>query len=477
MNISNQPIRVRIAPSPTGPFHIGTARAALFNYLFAKKNKGQFLIRIEDTDRQRSTKASEEEILAGLKWLGLEADEPIVWQTENLNLHKKYLEQLRAENKIYPCFCSKEELELERAQQTAQKLPPKYSGKCRQLSIEEQKKLIDADKSCVWRLKIMPEKISFDDLIRGKIEEDTALMSDLVVAKNFNEPLFLFSNVVDDFAMKITHVIRGEDHISNTPKQILLYRALNFPLPQFGHLPLLLNKDRSKMSKRDQGAFLNDLKSAGFLSEAIVNYIALLGWNPGNEKEFFTIEELQKEFSLERVRKSASIFDYEKLLWFNSHYLHEMPIEKLAEQILPIIDFEINEDKKYFQQCVEAIRGRLKNLTEAPTMLKFFFIEPEVSIDLILNEKMQVDKSIAQKALTATIEALEKLTDFNLPTIEEALKNTIAELGFKNGQVLWPIRASLSGTKFSPGAFEIATILGKERTLIRLKKSLTSLNK
>jgi glutamyl-tRNA synthetase len=481
------PPRVRLAPSPTGPFHVGTARAALFNFLFARRYGGKFLIRIEDTDRERSTKESEQEILESLNWLGLSSDEPLVRQSENVPFHKTCLEKMWQAEKIYPCFCTKEDLEKARAEQTAQKLPPKYSGKCARLARAESEERIARGEKFVLRFRVPSEPIEFDDLIRGKIREDAALFGDFVVAKNLDEPLFLLSNVADDYAMQITHVIRGEDHISNTPKQILLYRALDFPVPQFAHLPLLLNRDRSKMSKREKGALVRELKSGGIVPEALVNYLALLGWNPGTDQEIFSWTELAQVFSLERVNKSGAVFDYEKLLWFNSHYLKNLPLAELAQRVrqfisnqspdIPLVTAMQKSEPEYFSRALEINRERLKTLADAPELLKCFLLEPDLPIEILSNEKMKVTHEIAQIALEKSSDVLAGLADFSRDNIETALKKLIADLGYSNGQVLWPLRVALSGAKFSAGAFELANILGREKSLARLKNATEILKK
>ncbi|HHE76843.1 MAG TPA: glutamate--tRNA ligase, partial [Candidatus Parcubacteria bacterium] len=361
-------IRVRFAPSPTGYLHIGSARTALFNFLFARKNKGKFILRIEDTDRERSKQEFELDIIENLKWLGIEWDEgpalaspyretresPIFnfqsskerkytgnygpyRQSERRDAYKKYLEKLLKEGKAYYCFCSKEELEAKKQDQISRGLPPRYDGKCSNLSREEVEKNLREGKDFVIRFKIPEKKILFNDLIRGKIEFDASLFGDIVIAKNLETPLYNFASVVDDFEMKITHIIRGEDHLSNTPKQILLQEALGFPSSAYAHLPLILGQDKTKLSKRHGAMAVGEYKRKGYLPEAIINFLALLGWNPDTEREIYPLPSLIKDFSIKKIQKSGAIFNLEKLDYLNGFYIRQKPIEKLTELCLPYL--------------------------------------------------------------------------------------------------------------------------------------------
>ena len=336
-------VRVRLAPSPTGFLHLGTARTALFNLIFARRYGGKFIIRIEDTDLERSEKKYEEEILNGLKWLGIESEEPFTRQSERTDVYEKYLKKLLEEKKAYFCYCTKEELEAERQSFLSQGISPKYSGKCRDLDA-------DGRKPQLIRLKVAEKEVSFKDLIRGKISFDSALFGDFAIAKDVKTPLYNFANVVDDFALKISHVIRGEDHISNTPKQILIQEALGFPSPHFAHLPLILSPDRSKMSKRYTETSLLSYKEAGYLPEALVNFLALLGWHPADDKEIMNFEEICHEFDIEKIQKSGAIFNQEKLDWLNYQYIKKMEEEELFKKIKEFIpqDWLIEPEKNYF---------------------------------------------------------------------------------------------------------------------------------
>ena len=316
-------IRVRFAPSPTGPFHIGSARTALFNWLFAKANNGQFILRVEDTDKERSKPEHEEDIKMGLEWLGFTWDE-FYKQSERTEIYEKYLRELLDKNKLYYCFCSKEDLEAERQAMMSQGIQPKYSGKCSALESDEVEKRLSNREDHVLRFRVPNDTISVKDVIRGMVKFDTTLMGDIIIAKDLNNPLYNFTVVVDDALMKITDVIRGEDHLSNTPKQVLIAEALGFESPRFAHLPIILNPDRSKMSKRFSDTALSDYINQGYLNQAMVNFLAYLGWHPKEDKEIMNIDELVKEFDLGRVQKGGAVFNAEKLEWLNSYYVSHL---------------------------------------------------------------------------------------------------------------------------------------------------------
>ena len=339
-----KPVRVRFAPSPTGPLHIGGARTTLVNWLFARHTGGALVLRIEDTDRERSKKAYEDELLEGLAWLGFDWDEgPMLGggekgdfgpyrQSERTEIYKKYLEELLEKGEAYYCYCTKEDLEAQKQVMAAQGLPPKYSGHCRNLAAPPGGKRPE-----VIRFKIPETKVEFTDMVRGKVVFDAGLFGDQVIAKDVNSPLYNFAVVVDDALMQITHVIRGEEHLSNTPKQILMARSLGFAAPIFAHLPLILNPDRSKMSKRFADTALSEYRKKGYLPDAIINFIALMGWHPKDDREVMTREELVKLFDIERVQKAGAIFNQEKLDWLNREYLKMMSDDEIAEKLEPFL--------------------------------------------------------------------------------------------------------------------------------------------
>jgi len=485
---------VRIAPSPTGALHIGTARSALFNYLFAKKNKGKFILRIEDTDKERSELLWTQDIIEGLKWLGIEWDEgPDIGgefgpykQSQRLDVYKKYLKQLLEEDKAYYCFCTAEELENKRQEQMSRGLAPKYEGKCAHLSKEETAKNLADKKSSVIRFRVSNKKVKFKDLIRKEVEFDAGLFGDMVIAKDLELPLYNFAAAVDDFEMEISHVIRGEDHISNTPKQILLQEALGFSHPQYGHLPLILAPDRSKMSKRYGAVSVGEYKKDGFLPEAMVNFMALLGWNPGTEKEVFSLSQLAKEFSIENVQKSGAIFNIKRLEFLNGLYIREKSIEKLTELCAPylknaglLVAGQVSQDK--LQKTVEVSKSRMKKISEIVELSDFFFADKLNYDKSLLKWKDMEDKDI-KEALLLCDKILSELKIWDIKKIEEALLVGAGEFNKEKlypvenkGFLLWPLRVALSGKQFSPSPFEIADILGKEKTLKRIKEAIGKL--
>lgn len=489
--IDIQEIRVRFAPSPTGPLHVGGARSALFNYLFAKKNNGKFVLRIEDTDKERSELKWTQEIIDGLKWLSIDWDEgPDIdgafgpyKQSQRLDIYQKYLKKLLDEDKAYHCFCSEEELEAKRQEQMTRGVAPKYDGKCSKLSEKEVKKNLDEGKPSVIRFRIKNEKVKFEDLIRGKVEFDAGLLGDVVIAKNLNSPLFHFAVVVDDFEMKISHVIRGEEHLPNTPRQILIQEALGFDTPLYAHLPLMLNPDRSKLSKRYGDTALKDYRQHGYLPEAIVNFIVLLGWNPGTEKEIFSLSQLEKEFSIEKTQKAGAIFNIQRLDFLNGFYIRQKPIEKLTELCAPylkeaglLVAGQRSEDK--LQKIVEVSRTRMKKISEIVELSDYFFKDKLLLDKNLLKWDNMEDKDIKESLLLCDKILLE-LSDWNVKKIEEALLNGAGEFNKQKGYpeknrgfLLWPLRVALSGKQASASPFEIAEILGKEKTLKRIREGI-----
>jgi glutamyl-tRNA synthetase len=474
-------MKVRFPPSPTGPMHIGTARTLLVNFLSARGQDGKIVFRSEDTDRERSTPEFEQEIVDGIKWLGLDFDEGPFRQSERYEIYEQKFEELKKSGKIYPCFCSTEELEAERKIQNEKKLPPRYSGKCRDLTPEQIQKFEDEGRKAVWRFRVPERTISFVDLVRGEIREEGQNIADFVIRKSDGQFLYHFTVVVDDSDMGITHVIRGEDHISNTSKHILLFEALGVEIPEFAHLPLLLNKDKSKMSKRDESgkpATIKRLDEDGYLPEAVVNFLALLGWNPGegSEQEFFTMAELQKEFDFKHVAKAGAVFDLERLNFFNAHYLRQLPLGELVEKIKPFLNFEV-DDEETLKKAVKLASERMKFFGEANDYLHYFFGELTYAAELFESPKMKVDSAKALNSLEKALPTLEGVEDWNEEEIQKQLFALIEGLGMKNGEMLWPLRVALTGEKFSPGVWEMCTALGKEKSLSRIQAGLDKLKK
>ena len=515
---SRDGVRVRIAPSPTGFLHIGTARVALFNYLFAKKHHGDFILRIEDTDPERSEKKYEKDIMEGLMWLDIEWSEgPDIGgpygpyrQSGRKETYRKYLKKLLDEDKAYHCFCSKEELEAQRQYQLSIGEPPRYSGKCAHLPKEVVKKYLAEGKKSVIRFRVPAKKIVFEDLIRGKIEFDTSLMGDIVIAKDLSTPLYNFACVVDDYEMKISHVIRGDDHISNTPKQILLQEALGFPSPKYAHLPLILGPDRTKLSKRHGAISISEYKKEGYLPEAIVNFMAFLGWNPGTEREVYSLPSLIKEFSINRIQKGGAIFNIKRLDFLNGFYIRQKSVEDLTELCIPYLvksglispyfkekqyppayggeeivqEYKISETNENIpigkiEKIIAIYQERLKKLSEISELTDFFFRD-SLKYDRELLKWNDMKDDDLSHALDILEKLLSKIKDSDwtkeglesvlLPAAEKFSKK-IKKEGTDRGYLLWPLRVALTGQKASAGPFEVAEILGKEKTLKRLKEA------
>jgi nondiscriminating glutamyl-tRNA synthetase len=473
------PIRVRIAPSPTGFLHLGTIRTALFNYLFAKKEKGSFIIRIEDTDVQRSLPVYEESILDGLKKLNITWDEgPDVGgpygpyrQSERTEIYQRYIKQLLEEKKAYWCFCTKEELEEEKKAMLSQGLFPKYSGTCRHLTPEQVAAKKSSGQSAVVRL-VVPSgvTIEFDDMIRGTISVNSDTIGDIVIAKSESAPLYNLAVVVDDELMKISHVIRGEDHISNTPKQILIQNALGFSRPRYAHLPLILSPDRSKLSKRNLETSFDEYLKDGYLPQAIVNFLGLLGWHPDDDQEIMDVEEMTQKFSLRRVQKAGAIFAMDKLDWFNEQYIKALPLETLVATLDPFVPSHWKENPQRLAAAVNIVRERMKKLSEFQELAVLFFEREEYAASLL--SWHDADASKTQTFLETARAALAEIPAdaFHQKNLEEKIMPLADRLG--RGELLWPLRIALSGRKNSPGPFEIMSVLGKDESLGRIDRAI-----
>ena len=479
----DEDIRVRIAPSPTGPLHIGTAHTALFNWLFARQKGGKFILRIEDTDKERSKEEYITDITDCLSWLGIDWDEgpernepygPYK-QSERLDIYQKHAQELIEQKKAYYCYCTSEELGKERKEQGSKKQPPKYSGHCRNLSEAEIAKLKAEGRLPCIRFIIEPKKIKFKDLVKSEVEFDTALFGDFVILKSDGVPTFMFAGAIDDSLMKITHVIRGEDHLSNTPRQILLLDALNFATPEYGHLPLILNPDRSKLSKRKNPTSISaDFRDKGYLPEAMVNFIVLMGWASKTGKEIWTLEDLINEFDFDAVGKSPSIFDQQKLNWLNGYYIRKLPIGELARLSLPFLRGSgLENEKEKLLVALSLVQERIKVMSEVPDLIDFFFKAPQGFKDILVAKGSTPEKT--KKALEKALEHLEKEDDFGHDSLEHLLRAVAKKYDLNAGEVLWPIRVALTGKDASPGAFEVLQALGKEESLKRIKKAIDML--
>lgn len=478
-------VRVRFAPSPTGYLHIGGARTALFNWLFARKMGGKLILRIEDTDTERLKEDSVSQILTSLKWLGLNWDEgPEVggdcgpyYQSERRELYAKYAQQLLDEGKAYYCFCTAADLEAEREKQRAAKQPFRYARTCRDLDPAEAKARVAAGEPYSVRIKIPLEgSITVHDLIHGDVTFNMDQFDDFVIVKSNGMPTYNFAVVVDDHLMGMTHVLRAEEHLSNTPKQLLIYEALGFEPPKFGHMPMILAPDRSKLSKRHGATSVEEFRAQGYLPEAIVNYLTLLGWGPGDEREIFTLKETVKLFELEQMSKKAAVYDTKKLTWMNGQYLSELPLEKILPEAATffIKDGLVNEqwladNKEYFARLVDTVRVRVKTLQEVADAAVYFFK------DLDGYDEKGVSKHFKPEAaglLEKCLAGLEADTVFDLASTEAVYNKVAADNGLSLGKVIHPTRLALTGRTVSPGMFDVMVLLGKEKTLARIRQAI-----
>lgn len=459
-----------MAPSPTGNLHIGTIRTALFNWLFARHYNGIFILRIEDTDQERSRPEFEENIQRGLQWLGLKWDE-FYRQSERLEIYKKYLQKLLETKKAFWCYHSVEELEVERRGQMERKEAPRHICK------HKYEKPADKPRQII-RLAVNENStriIHFDDIIRGRIEFEQRTMGDLSLAKNENTPLYNLAVVVDDYEMKISHIIRGEDHIANTPKQILIAEALATSLPKLAHLPLILGKDRSKLSKRHGATMFEEYLEAGYLPEALINFLALLGWTPTENQnlEILEVAELIELFKLERVHRAGAVFDIKKLNWINAQHLKKLSDEELTEKIASLVERHFGEqDRELILKLIPLFRERLEYLDQIKEY-KYFFQEPEYETGLLVWKKL--DRTEARRALELVRESLgnregEIFDEHQMRVWLDQLARE--QFGGDRGAIYWPLRVALSGERFSPDPINIMKALTKEQILKRVKKAI-----
>ncbi|HLA50915.1 MAG TPA: glutamate--tRNA ligase [Thermodesulfobacteriota bacterium] len=459
-------IKTRFAPSPTGYLHIGGARTALFNWLFARQHKGKFILRIEDTDVARSTEESVKAILDGMQWLGLNWDEGPYFQSKQFDLYRDHAYKLIEMDKAYKCFCTPEELEQRRKDALAQGRPPKYDGRCRNNTPSPTL----TKGGFTIRFRIPSGTTLVKDIVKGNIAFDNNEIEDLIILRSDGTSTYNLCVVVDDATTGITHVIRGDDHLNNTPKQMLLCEAFKYPIPAFAHLPMILGSDKTRLSKRHGATSVMAYKEMGYLPHALVNYLARLGWSY-RDQEIFTIEELTEKFSLENVGKSSGIFNPEKLLWLNHHYIKESRTDELAKLLCPFLEtrgYKVQADKR-LANIIKTVQERSKTFVEMADAAEFYFKE-----DIAYEEKA------AQKFLTqditpmfeTLISGLESLPDFTHETLEAVFSNIINARGIKLGKIAQPARVALTGGTVSPGIFEVIENLGKEISLARLKKAI-----
>ncbi len=477
-------MRARMAPSPTGPLHIGTARTSLYNYLAAKQAGGTYVLRIEDTDASRSTVEFEADIIDNLHWLGISWDEgPQVAGGEDIGAHGPYrqsermdryareAERLLDSGAAYRCWCTPEELEAVRREQEAAKAAPRYNRRCLNLTDAERSAFEAEGRPAVLRFRVEAEKIAFDDLIRGEVEFDNALLGDFVIVRNDGIPLYHFVVVVDDEEMQITHVIRGEDHLSNTPKHIALIRALGYREPRFGHIPLILNADRSKMSKRKSQTSITAYREEGYLPEAMVNFMAFLGWSPGTEEEIFTLDELAKRFDLAKVHKGGAVFDRDRLDHLNGVYIRNMTDEQLAIRLRSWIPGAVADAD--LLRIVPLIKERMVRLGDAVALIGFVWEPDEVVASWYAPELLHPRKGGPAEAIAALEGArtllgeLDEL-DFSADLLEQRSREAAEAAGMKPGEFFTPIRVAVTGRTVSPPLFDSLELLGRDRALARI---------
>jgi glutamyl-tRNA synthetase len=467
MTNANEKVRVRFAPSPTGYLHIGGVRTALFNWLFARHNKGAFILRIEDTDRSRSTEESIQAILDGMRWLGLDWDEGPVRQMDRLDLYKEHADRLLKMDAAYLCTCSPDELEGRRKEAQAKKLIPRYDGRCR------DRKGPPPDRPAAVRFKTpQTGQTIVEDLIKGRVQFDNAQLDDLIMLRSDGVPTYNFGVVVDDSLMGITHVIRGDDHLNNTPRQIQIYQALGYALPKFAHLSMILGPDKSRLSKRHGATSVTEYHDQGYLPEALINYLARLGWSHGDQ-EVFSREELIEKFSLEKVVSSPAVFNPEKLVWLNGHYIHQADSARLSGLVKPFLAGQgLSSDgmtEDVLQKVITLVKSRCRTLVELEGAM-VPFLKDEITMDEPARVKF-LTKDI-RPALIELSNRLSSAASFTPPDLEKSFKEVLDQKGIKLSQLAQPVRVALTGRTVSPGIYEVMEILGRDRTLARLKKAI-----
>lgn len=483
-------VRTRFAPSPTGHLHIGGARSALFNYLFARNQGGQFILRIEDTDQQRNVDQAEEKLLSSLRWLGVEWDESVdvggpygpYRSMDRIEIYQRYIDQLLQEGKAYYCFCSSEQLERDRELQLAKGETPKYAGTCRHLTAETIEQYRQEGRPASVRFRVEPDKqYVVNDLIRGQVSFDSNGEGDFVIVRPDGTPTYNFAVTIDDHLMRISHVIRGDEHLSNTPRQLMIYEALGFDPPEFAHVSLILNEDRQKMSKRDESIvqFVEQYRELGYLPEALLNFLALLGWAPEEEEEIFTKDQLIEQFSLSRISKSPSVFDREKLNWMNNHYIKQQSVERIVELCLPhlraagyVSATPTAEQYEWITKLVALYQEQLTNAEEIVRLASLFFKDEieygEEATRVIAEEQAAI-------VLKAFLEEIEAMPEFSSQEIKQGLKNTQKATGLKGKALFMPVRAATTGQTHGRDLNETISLLGKDTVSNRLRTILSRL--
>ena len=476
-------VRVRFAPSPTGFPHVGNIRTALFNWLFARHYGGSFIVRIEDTDVTRKVKGAVEAILDGLRWLGLDWNGGPYIQSQRLELYQEVANWLVSHGDAYYCYCSPQRLKEMRAEQVRRKQPPGYDRRCRNLSQKERAEREAEGITPVVRFKTpLGGQTRFNDLIWGEVAFENDTIDDFVLLKSDGYPTYHLANVVDDHLMEITHVLRAEEWLSSTPRHLLLYQALGFKPPQFAHLPMILGADRAKLSKRHGAVSVTEYREQGYLPEAMVNFLALLGWSLDDKTEIIPRQELISNFSLERVSRTAAVFNRDKLDWMNGVYIRSLSVEDFTQRALPFLDRGLPPEVKrplsigYVRQIMPLIQERARTLAEVAELALFFFVDQLDYAPGLLIAK-GIDRKSAAQALAAAKQRLERLEAFGAESLEAVLRPLAAELGLKAGQLFGVLRVAVTGRTAAPPLFQTMSVLGKERCLRRIEEALDRLHK
>jgi nondiscriminating glutamyl-tRNA synthetase len=486
----HEKVKTRFAPSPTGFLHVGGLRTALYAYIFAKQNNGGFVLRVEDTDQTREVEGAVESLLKSLKWAGLEPDEGVLLdsdgkvaergnlgpytQSKRVEIYQKYAQELVNRGHAYYCFCSSQRLEKLRKDQQDAGQPTHYDRECLKLTNEDTKKRIEAGEKYVIRMKVPEDaNIEFNDGVRGRVVFNTKDIDDQIILKTDGFPTYHLASVIDDHLMEITHVIRGEEWLPSTPKHILLYNFFDWKLPEFVHIPLILNPDKTKLSKRQGDVAVEDYIEKGYLPEALINFIALLGWNPGTDQEVFSLEQLIEEFDSKKIHKSGAVFDHDKLDWMNGEYIKKINFNEFKELVIPFLQNNISSalENINIDKLLKVEKERISKLSEAGEQMGFVFTDNlEYKTDDLIWKKS--DKESTVKNLKLLVSELEKQVDWSAEKLEKNIIKFIADNGLKNGDVLWPMRFALTGEQKSPTPFEVAEILGKEKSIERLKEAI-----
>lgn len=487
-------VRTRFAPSPTGYVHLGNMRTVLYEYLFAKHNRGTFFLRVEDTDQAREVAGAVEHLLKVLEWAGIKPDEGVILdsqgkasekgkfgpytQSKRLKLYQKHAQELVSAGKAYYCFCTPKRLETLRKAQEEAKKPTRYDGFCKKLTAEEIKERLDRGDKHVIRMSL-PEnrEVAFEDMVRGSVKFNTNELDEQILQKSDGFPTYHLAHVVDDHFMKSTHIIRSEEWLPSTPKHLLLFEYFGWTPPQYAHLPWVLNADKSKLSKRQGDVAVEDYRDKGYLPEALINYLALLGWNPGTEQEIFSLPELIKEFSFAKVHKAGAVFDIKKLDWLNGEYIKKLPNKKFVQLAWPFLEKTIGkiEDKILAEKVLLLEQERVSKLSEVGESMGFFFSDDlAYAAELLVWKKS--NRPAAAKNLRLLAEELEKYIDWSRENLEKSLLDFIKGRGLSNGEALWPLRVALTGLEKSPPPFDVASIIGKEKTLVRIKKAIEKIS-